>query len=563
MADDNAKELCRREKRLFERKDPLHSLWQELALNFYPERADFTGEQALGAEFAVDLYDSEPVRCRRDLGNARASMLRPGGNEWFRASLGKETLDERPDIARVFDHINDRARTLMYHEDSGFVRSEKEADHDIVTFGNAIKTVESEMDRAGRRIMMFRTWHPRNCAWLDDANGVKQDVMIRRFKASARHIRKQYPEAVLHGDIMKALEKGGDPDREFSLCHVMLPADEYDYYKKPRGRKAPWVSVYYDSEHEMLLRERPSSRFRYIVDRWQTLPESQYGYSPAAMTALPDGRGLQTMMLVLLETGEKELDPPLKAVQRVVKGEVNQGSGQINWVDDKYDERMGPAIERLLPPSNPSIGIDLINRTTYSLRDIWYLTKLLLPQHAKTATETVALVEQFIRENIPLFEPWTVGQAMTLSEAFAVMVEMDAFGPMQGWPEELSGAALEFAFSNPLQDAIKKNRVNQAQIAFGIIAGGMQIDPQVVHEVSVPKIVRDGISGSGAPADWLTDKEDARAARDAAMQMGDIVGGLNAAGQAAEVANTGLEAAQKLQQLNGAAADQSAVYGPA
>ena len=562
--DENAKELCRREERQFGLKANLHALWQELALNFYPERADFTTERALGSEFAIDLFDSEPLRCRRDLGNARASMLRPGGQEWFRAALADDELNERPDIARVLDAINKRARGLIYHEDSGFVRAEKEADHDIVTFGNAIKTAESEIDRNNRRLLMIRAWHPRDCAWLDDANGVRQDVIFRRFKASARHIKKRFPDVELHGDITKALDKeNGDLDREFNLCHVMMPADEYDYYKKPKGRKAPWVSVYYDSDHKMLLRERPSERFRYVVDRWATIAGSQYAYSPAAMTALPDGRGIQTMAMVLLEAGEKALDPPMKGVQGAVKGEINSYASGVTWVDREYDEREGPAIEPLLPPNQrPDIGIELINRTTFALRDIWYLTQLTLPQQAKTAYETAQLVEQFIRANIPLFEPWEAGTAMMLSEIFAVLADMRAFGTMQGWPEDLAGQDLQFRFANPLQDAIERNKVNQAQAALGILAGAVQIDPNVAHDIDVGKMTRDAVRGTGAPADWLVDETQAADSKAAAVQLGNIVGGINAAGQAADVANTGLDAAAKLRDLTAEPVGGSAPYGP-
>lgn len=493
-------------------------------------------------------------------------MLRPAGQEWFRAELADDELNQRPDIARVLDAINKQARGLIYHENSGFVRAEKEADHDIVTFGNAVKTVESEIDREGRRILMVRDWHPRDCAWLDDANGVRQDVMFRRFKASARHIRKKFPNAELHPDILKALAKeDGDPDKEFRLCHVMMPADEYDYYKKPKGRQMPWVSVYYDSEHKTLLRERPSQRFRYIVDRWETIAGSQYAYSPAAMTALPDGRGMQTMAMVLLEAGEKALDPPMMAVQGAVKGEINSFASGVTWTDKgHYDKDKGPAIEPLLPGNlRPDIGIDLINRTTYALRDTWYLTKLNLPQQAKTAYETAQLVEEFIRANIPLFEPWEAGTAMTLSETFAVLGDMGAFGSMQDWPEELAGQELQFRFKNPLQDAIERNKVNQYQTLLGLAAGAIQVDPNASHGIDWAVGLVDAARGAGSPAKWIVDEEKAAAAAQANTQMGNIVGAINTAGQAADVANSGLDAAAKLRDLTAAApADGSVPYGP-
>ena len=40
--DSRAKEVIRIGNALFDRKRTVDSLWQEIALNFYPERADFT-----------------------------------------------------------------------------------------------------------------------------------------------------------------------------------------------------------------------------------------------------------------------------------------------------------------------------------------------------------------------------------------------------------------------------------------------------------------------------------------------------------------------------------------
>ena len=63
--------------RLFTQKQPLDLRNQDIAENFYPERADFTVNRSIGADFAEHLTTGYPSMVRRDLGNSFGSMLRP------------------------------------------------------------------------------------------------------------------------------------------------------------------------------------------------------------------------------------------------------------------------------------------------------------------------------------------------------------------------------------------------------------------------------------------------------------------------------------------------------
>ena len=413
--------------------------------------------------------------------------------------------------------------------------------------------------------------------WLDDKDGVTQDFLARRFKCSARHIKQQFKNADLHPEIEAALDD--DPDQEFTLCHTILLASEYDFYKKEGGGGGKWASIYYDSTHETILRERAIARFPYCVSRWETISGSQYAVSPAAMTALSDARGMQILGRVLLEAGEKALDPPVKATQGAVMGEVNNFGGGVTWVKADYDEKLGPAIELLAPRTNPPSGIELKSMALQAMRDEWYLTKLTLPGQAKTAYETAQLVEEFVRANIPLFEPWEADTEAMLDNAFEVMLEIGTFGSMSDWPAGFhvpvgngvyAGRTLSFEFSNPLQDAVEKAKVAQATTALGLLAGGKQADPAMQLVADMEQMIQDAIRGSGAPARWLVDLDQARQAKAQAQaqaaQQGNIVGAMQQAGQAADIVHTGADAAAKLQGAFGAppqpAADQSFAYGP-
>jgi hypothetical protein len=283
------------------------------------------------------------------------------------------------------------------------------------------------------------------------------------------------------------------------------------------------------------------------------------------MIALPDARSLQMMAMVLLEAGEKSLDPSLKATEGAVKSDINLGAGSVVWVDKNYDERLGPAIEALLPElRNLPIGIDLIARTTIALRDNFYLSKLRLPMQSKTAFETEALLAQFLRENLPLFSPWQDGLSSILDEVLAVLFDMKFFGPMNGWPAELSDEELVYSWSNPLRDAVKKAQVFQGQQVLGTAAAIEPIKPGSAARLwNIDRIAQDMTRGTGAPADWLNDEQYAKEAGEANQEQVDILGAMNMAGQAAQVVETGANAAATLAEVGQTpAADGTQVYGP-
>src|SRR5678816_2084601 len=63
--------------KLFSDRASVVSFWQEVADNFYPEMADFTGSASTGHNFASNLMTSYPLLARRSLGDALSALLRP------------------------------------------------------------------------------------------------------------------------------------------------------------------------------------------------------------------------------------------------------------------------------------------------------------------------------------------------------------------------------------------------------------------------------------------------------------------------------------------------------
>ena len=489
----------------FRLQAPMKSLWQILGDNFYPERADFTITRNVGQEFADNLMDSYPLLIRRDLGNSLSAMLREG--DWFEMNVA----DRKPDYAGVewLQRSNKMLRKLMYHRSAGFVRASKEGDHDFVTFGQCVKSGEVNRLHNG---LLFRCWHMRDCAWFEDESGQVCGV-IRNAKMSRRDVVNYFGADKVHANIKQDLQR--NPFEELDITHMVLPSDMMG--DDELQSKFPYVSIWIDKRNKVIIEEQGMSHKMYVVPRFQTIAGSAYAYSPATTVGLSDARTIQAMTHTLMEAAERYARPPIIATANVVRSDVDLGPDGITWVDEAYDERMGGALRTISQDRGGwPVGNAERERITETLRSAFYLNKLTLPNvgHEMTAYEVSERMKQFRRENLPLFAPIEAeDNGQTCELAFEIAMQNNMLGSHYDIPASLKGADVEFKFESPLTASEHEEIANRYAQTREMLAGAIQLDPNVGFDVDLSSAIRDAIAGIGAPQSWLTPPEQALEAK--------------------------------------------------
>lgn len=498
--------LIEQDGMMFKRLDTLHILWQEIAEYFYPERADFTYQRILGETFATNLDTSYPVLARRDLGNAFGAMLRPAAKEWFHtAKRGQEPGEETPEVERQWLDMSEKVqRRAMYDIESQFVRATKEADHDFAAFGQCAISSELATTPDTGQILLHRCWHLRDMAWSEDAYG-RINRIHRRWAPEARQLRQMFPK-VPHEKLDKLAKD--EPFKPIDCRHMIIAAAEYE------GQwNTPYVSIYMDILHQVVLEEIGVWNKYYIIPRWETVSGSQYAYSPAMVAALPDGRLINSMTYTLLAAGEKAVDPPLVGVAEAIKGGIEAYPGGFTAVDAVYDERLGDVLrplhmggEKYLPQA-----MELVKDTRMMIAEACYTNRLSLPEAAgpdMTAYEVSKRIEEFIRNALPLFEPMEQDYNGALCEQnFDILMRGGAFGPMDDMPEGLRGADIEFKFESPIKDAQDRIKGQQLLEAKGMAVEMEAVDPLALKMVNWRVAMRDALHGIGTPPDWMVEEE--------------------------------------------------------
>ncbi len=493
-----------------------------------------------------------PALCHRELKDAFAAMLRR--DQWFKAQTDDEQVNEDRNCKVWLERATKMQRRAMYDQRARFVRSTKTADGDFTSIGNAVITREI----CDYEHFLYRAWHPRDVAWQENYKGGVDRVhfkwsphayeLLQRFpKTTSQKVRELKPE-----------ERG----KKITCRRFLWPADDYDLPREvSRDRK--FVSVYVDIENECVLEEVSLRTLPATIARWDladgSLYSCQYGYSPAAIYALPDARMFQQIALTMLEVAQKAADPPLAAVGEAINGGVNLFAGGVSWKDADYDERTGKAIEHLLPdPKGIEYGANREEKLEQALQDAFFLSKIKFPDVTKemTAYEASKLWDEFIRSTLPLFEPVEVDYNGSLCEGtFEDMLENGAFGSIYDMPQQLRGRDIRFDFKTPITTAVEAALTQAYSQMQGVIVAGMQIDPTVRLQVDWQKSTRVAIAGTGAPADWLRPEDEVKqlAAEEqqqqqAAQQAQQVASGADAASRVADATKGAGEASQALQQ---------------
>lgn len=530
-------ELIQRGLQLFKERKSITTLWQELAENFYPQRADFTINRYVGEEFAEHLYSSYPILVHRDLSNSFAAMLRPRAKEWFQVSVDNE-IDIGHQSKMWLQWATKRMRSAMYDRKAQFIRATSEGDADFALTGQCCISREI-VYHATAPHLLYRTWHLRDVAWAEMADGSIGEIYIK-WKPTIKQLKEM--NLNLHHEVEKKQTK-----ENLSKHDCMRLAVSTDIYRGQNGEGEgyPWVMVYLDVVNMHIMGEVGLFSHGITLPRWQTVSGSQYAYSPAAVAGLPDARLLQAMSLTLLEAGEMSVRPPMIATQDAVRGDVQLYSGGITWADVDYDERKGDVLRPVTQDRRglPS-GFEVRDTQMSMLAEAFYINKLTLPppEGDMTAFETGQRVEEYVRAALPLFEPMEHEYNGQLCEdTFDGLLRAGYFGSVQDMPTELQGKDVHFKFVSPLHDAIERKEASAFLESADLIERALVMDPSASAVLDSSEQLRSALEGIGVQARHLRTREQVqeivaanaeRAAQEEQMEL--AKGGATAARDAAQ-----------------------------
>lgn len=501
MADSRAKELVQQGDSFYTKRTPLLSLWQEISDNFYPERADFTINRNIGEDFAANLTTSYPVLARRELGSLISSMMRPSNEDWYHVNVGRE--DKVDNAGKEWlQWATGTMRRAMYDRVTQFVRATKEGDNDFATFGQCV--ISTRLNR-NRDALLYRNWHLRDVVWNENEEGVV-DTVHRKWKPTIRDGQMLFRDN-LAPQIKQRAER--DPYSQFNVRHVIIPSEHYDTGSGPdkKSWRTPFVSIYLDVENEHILEEVGVNYNEYTIPRWQTVSGSQYAYSPCTVAALPDARLIQAITLVLLEAGEKAVNPPMIGMQDVIRSDVSLYAGGLTWLDRDYDERLGEAL-RPIPMDTGGIplGLEMRQDIKAQIMEAFYLNKINLPPPQKdmTAFEVGQRVQEYIRGAMPLFEPMEMDYNGNICmNTFQVLMDAGTFGSAMDMPQSLRGQDVQFKFESPLYEAAEKQKGRTFLETKAMLAEAAAMDPGAVTMLKVRPALRDTLESIGTPAKWI------------------------------------------------------------
>ena len=523
--DARAKELLDLGNHLFDKRKPKDSLDQEIAWNFCPDLAEFQSPLELGEDWASDRMDGFPEQVSRELSNQLAASMRPSGKQWFKSSTGDDETDADEANAQFLEYLGKTMRREMYKVKTGFVGATKELDRFYVNFGQGVMSIEeSPVDRDH---LYFRTHHLKDCVWLDNQLG-HVDHLHRRAKMSARAMKRMFGEKRLHDTIVRAAKK--EPNREFEIRYVTMPTEEYNTFGEAPGKgagiKLPFVCCVIDVENCCIIKEGGLPTFNYVVPRWQRLAGTQYAFSPATMAALADGRMAQMLSQILLESGEKAIDPPMIGKQEAVIGQPNIAAGGLSWVDMDHDAKLTDALDVIKLDADMRVAFQMRADLRELLSKAFFIDKLTLPEASlkeMTAFEVSRRLEEHVRNLLPIFEPIQVEyNARMLDIVFALLVNMKKID-FSRMPDALSEADTTWEFETPIQTAESRLLVEQFLDTCNVLTVGAQTEAAIAQAggsapVHLDKGLRDAVRGVGGPAAWRKTQEEREADAEASAE---------------------------------------------
>lgn len=553
MTDKTIDSLIRKSDALFgsvERSNSDH-LWNELAEYMLNNQhgvflsgqstanAPLLGATSVtpGVKKTKNVYDSTALQAVQDLAAAFQGTLTNPATVWSKLRFQNDELNNNEEAVQWLESVNN----IIHKEfsESNFDTEVAKAYQSFVSLANMVLMQEERINDDGTfGGFRFTSMHLGQIAWAEDKDGLV-DTMYRKFNMTGKQLVEKFGEENLHKNVVRAAEK--EPHRNFELMHCIFKRDPKEVKLNELGLapgdKRPIASVYIDVENKHMIEEGGFYEFPSYVARWSLMPGEVYGRGPGHL-ALPDTRTLNRLKKRGLEAIDLQVRPPMLANQRDVFGQLDLRPGAISIVKDHN------GVREFVSQSRADILQFSVEELRASIRGIFFLDKLLLPDRTETGEMTAFEVSQRLEQMQRVLGP-TLSRINSeflsplVVRSFKMLLRAGALPSVPRVLQEL-GIDIDIVFVNQLARAQQVQDVSTIQQWVQNLGTLAQLVPEVIDNINGDGIAKHTARILGVPEIAVTDDEQVEQIREQRAQQAQQQEQLEAANLAADtIAKTG------------------------
>lgn len=494
------KEIVSRWDALYnERQGTVDGLWDLVDRFVMPLRNDFYS--TLTSEGEVDwrrrdLYDSTAVFGAQQLSAAIHSNLTSPAQRWFEYRFRDPTLNTDQTAKEWLDQCT----TIVYEalNESNFDVEIVESYTDEVGYGTSALSLEQD-EETGE--LVFSANPLRDVVFeLDHRKQARR--IYKRLQWTAGQIVSKFGDDTPDWIKKREEESPGATDKiDLIFCVYPREGKEADPTLPTAPKERPfgykWVVK---NTAELLGEEGGYYEMSMFITRWRSVAGSRWGKSPST-DAMGDIMTLNQLKEAILEAAGKAIDPPQKAEDGAIVGDLDMDRGGLTILTD---------INGLSPMDAGTdfnvAGMEVADLRD-SIRDHYYQNQLQLKESpAMTATEVSVRYELMQR----LMGP-TLGRQKSdkldkiLVRAFGLLYRAGRLPPV---PEGLAASELDIQYTGPLPRAQHGNAAQATLTWMGDIAQLAEVYPEARDLPDVEEAMRMIAEMRGVPAKAIRSQQE-------------------------------------------------------
>jgi hypothetical protein len=322
---NQAEELVRRYAALKTQRLTWEHDWQDLVRLLIPGHDDILELHDPGQSRTEQIFDGHPLRAPQILAANMMGTVTNQAIQWRRLKFRDEVLNETQAVNQWL-HACD-TRIMAAYGSSNFYQAAHSYYLNLGTFGTAAMYVGSRLGTDGTHLH-FKTLPTGAYVIAENADGLV-DTLFRELWLTPRQAVQMFGGEC--SPRMRELAETQDQmDTQQRFLHCVYPREDRNPARYD-NQHMPYAGVYLEVEAQHICDETGFQEFPYLVSRWETLSRAPYGYGPGHL-ALPDVRMLNALRELHLQQLALWVQPPLKALQEGIIGNISLESRAVNVV---------------------------------------------------------------------------------------------------------------------------------------------------------------------------------------------------------------------------------------